>query len=799
MVEARAKTTLSAARLMSRASLMVLTGALLATLPVNPVAWAQIGAATSDSSRDLDLAPDSPFQDPDLFYLEADEVISDEENGILTAIGEVEGRYEDRTLRAERVDYDLNTGVVLASGNVVLIEAGGNLQYADRIELSDRLEAGTATNFTARLASGANTAARFVARDEQGEMEFYSVVYTACEICRDSEGDVKKPTWQVKARRLRQDKDSRTIRYRDAVLEVFGIPVFYSPYLAHPDPTQDRASGLLFPILNLSQARGAGYGQPYYWAIDDYSELTITPRLYSQVNPLLSVTGRRKFATGEVSMDSSITYGTPFDDDGNPLDDPSLFEDPANAEDGAQVSGHLFLDGYFKPSNEWHYGYTAMYQTDDAYRDRYGLRNRFRSSGLIQDQPRTNTSQAFLAGQGNNYRFSIYAAQFQSLSSQIVRNPTTNLLRVGADIDDQLPVIAPVINGEYYINDPLVGGRVRAFGNLSYLTRQDGNDYGRGSVGAEYAKTWIVPGGLEVKPFAWGRIDNYDLQTENDTPISFSRGIGQAGVDMRYPFVRYGKNVNFIIEPRIQLTQSFGDAELENFIDPVDGLSVLEDGSSPDLDGALLFENNKADGFDFFEEGRRVDVGASISAHWTMNNRDSYVSLFGGRSFADEVTNPFGRQSGLADDEPDYIAEVGLNLGGWVDGRTLFRYDPQAGDISRIDAELRFNVWKLRGVTRYYRLNDNTADALLEDDAVQEVVTGGLAFRPSNSWSARYNVSYDLGRGELRTQRGALRWEDDCTLLELFVRRNNSTNILINDTEVGFSIALKTLGAFGVQ
>ena len=133
MVEARAKTTLSAARLMSRVSLTVLTGALLAAAALGSAASAQIGVSASDSSRDLDLAPDSPFQDPDLFYLEADEVISDEENGILTAIGEVEGRYEDRTLRAERVDYDLNTGVVLASGNVVLIESGGNLQYADRI------------------------------------------------------------------------------------------------------------------------------------------------------------------------------------------------------------------------------------------------------------------------------------------------------------------------------------------------------------------------------------------------------------------------------------------------------------------------------------------------------------------------------------------------------------------------------------------------------------------------------------------------------------------------------------------
>lgn len=790
----------SAAKKVNLSSMLLLTVASLSCAPFGSSALAQIAQTSSDlASRDLDLAPDSPFRDPDLFYLEANEVISDEENGTLTAIGEVEGRYEDRTLRANRVDYDLNTGVVLATGDVVLIESSGDLQYADKIELSDKLEAGAATNFTARLASGANTAARFVARDEGGEMEFYSVVYTACEICRDSEGEVKKPTWQVKARRLRQDKDTNTIRYKDAVLEVFGIPVFYSPYLAHPDPTQDRASGLLFPILGLSQSRGVTYGQPYYWAVDDYTEATITPRFYSQVNPLLSATGRRKFATGEINMAGSITYATPFDDEGRSLDDPTLFQDPSNASDGAEVSGHIFLDGYFKPSREWHYGYTAMYQTDDTFRDRYGLNNRFRSSGLIEDQPRTNTSQAFVAGQGENYRFSILAAEFQSLGSRIVRNPTTDLLVVGRDNDDEQPVIAPIINGEYYMNDPWIGGRVRAFGNLSYLTRADGNDYGRATFGTEYSKTWITPIGLEVKPFGWSRVDSYELDTNNDTSLSFTRGLGQVGVDVRYPFIRKGKAVDLVFEPRVKLTQSFGDAKLDNFIDPVDGLSVLEDGDSPDLDAALLFESNKADGYDFFEDGRRLDVGASISAHWTMRNRDSYISLFGGRSLVSDAANPFGRQSGLADEEPDYVAELGLNLGGLIEGRTLLRYDPFAGDVSRIDSELRLNIWKFRGVTRYYRLNDNTADALLDDEAVQEVVTGGLAFQPTNSLSARYSVSYDLGRGELRTQRAAVRIEDDCTLLELFVRRNNSTNILINDTEIGFSIALKTLGTFGVQ
>ncbi|MGB3456461.1 MAG: LPS assembly protein LptD [Litorimonas sp.] len=782
-----------------RGLLMAGTG-LLAPLALAPGALAQspgdpgqTGALSAfDTDRNLQLAPDSPFRDPDLIYLEANEVINDEREEVLTAIGEVEGRYEDRTIRADRVDYDLKTGIVLATGNVVLISANGDLQYADKIELSGELEAGAATNFTARLASGATTAARFVARDEAGEVELYNVVYTACEICEDK----SRPTWRLKARRLQQDTDTNTIRYKDAVLEVFGLPVMYLPFFAHPDPTQDRASGLLFPTISLSESRGFTYAQPYYWAVDDYTELTVTPRIFSGVNPLLGATGRRKYATGEISMAGSITREILFDNQGRSLDDPALFVDPAQAESGAVTSGHFFVDGYFKPSDTWHYGYTAMWQSDDTYRDRYGLLGRFQTNGLVEEQPRTNTSQAFVTGQGENFRLSVMAASFQSLRTQIARDATTDLIRVISDDGGRLPVIAPIVDGEYYVSDPVVGGTLRLDGNISYLTRQDGDDYGRATLGADYSKVWVAPGGVEVKPFVWSRFDSYDIQTVEDSPLSFSRLIGQAGIDLRYPFVRYGRNVNVVIEPRIQATESFGDAELENFLDPISGRSALEDGATPDLDASILFEANKADGYDFFEEGRRLDIGANVSARWKMNGRDASVSVFAGQSFSDGVDNQFARQTGLQDRSSDYVATVEVNLAHYLRGRTLVRYDAGADELSRIDAEMRFDLGKVRGVTRYYRLSDTTAD-LLDPNAVQEVITGGLSVHPTDSLSARYNVSYDLGRGELRTHRAAMRLEDDCTLLEFYFRRNNTTNILLNDTEVGFSIALKTLGGVG--
>lgn len=773
--------------------------ALIAAIGFAPAAQAQLAPdqTAAGTNRPLELDEDSPFRDPDLIYLEADELINDEGASLLTALGEVEGRYQDRTLRANRVDYNLETGKVLATGDVVLIDATGDVQYADKLELSDELQAGTAANFTARLSSGATTSARFVTRADDGEFELFNVTYTACEICKNSDGQNQKPTWRLRARRVKQDDASRTVRYRDAVIELFGLPVFYTPYLAHPDPSQDRASGLLIPTVGTSGSRGLTYVQPYYWAIDDYSDATITPRLYSKVNPALDIQARRRFHTGDIKFSGSFTRATAFDRNGDGLDDPTRFTDPTNAENGPELSSHFFLDGYFKPSKIWSYGYTVMLQTDDTYLDRYGITSTFKNNGLVENEPRRNTTQAFIAGQGKNFRVSAIAAGFQDLNSRFIESEETGLIDVTRDDNSVLPIIAPKIEGEYYISDPVIGGRARVFGDMTYLTRETGSDYGRASVGLDYSKTWITGPGLEVKPFAWGRFDNYEIETPSEESIDFRRTVGQAGVDLRYPFIRRGKSVDLVIEPRALFTESFGNSKLDNFFDPVSGNFLFEDGASPDLDPALLFEPNKADGFDFFQEGRRLDVGARVAALWDLRGRESEVSIFAGRSYSDGVTNEFGLESGLSGANSEYIASLDLNIGGFLQSNSWVRYDEDRKVLSRIDSTVSASSKYLTVSGRYYRLNSPQGSIRIANTP-QEELSGKITVTPFGGWSLGYSAVRDLSDDVTRSQQASIGYKDDCTLIELFYEKRDFDNDLIrNDSEFGIRLTLSTLGSFG--
>ena len=100
-----------------------------------------------------------------------------------------------------------------------------------RVLLSDRSRLAAASG----LRTGGNTTV------------FKKGVFSPCELCRDD--PTRAPLWQLKAVEIEHDQEEQVIRYRDAWMEIFGIPIFYTPYFEHPDPTVERKSGLLAPTV----------------------------------------------------------------------------------------------------------------------------------------------------------------------------------------------------------------------------------------------------------------------------------------------------------------------------------------------------------------------------------------------------------------------------------------------------------------------------------------------------------------------------------------------------------------------
>ena len=105
-------------------------------------------------------------------------------------------------------------------------------------------------------------------------------------ICDYREND-KCPPWTIQASKILHDNKRKTIYYDNAVIKVYDIPIFYLPKLSHPDPSVNRRSGFLPPAFSDTKNLGAGISIPYFWAINDDKNFTITNRVFVDEHPLV--------------------------------------------------------------------------------------------------------------------------------------------------------------------------------------------------------------------------------------------------------------------------------------------------------------------------------------------------------------------------------------------------------------------------------------------------------------------------------------------------------------------------------
>jgi LPS-assembly protein len=237
----------------------------------------------------------------DSVYIEADsasrsgDVITAESAGA----DRVLARFRNATLRAGAVSYDLGLGVATADRQVEFTDPEGNVVFASHLELDSDLKAGVAVDFATRFRDGPSLMAATAVRRSENVNELNYAVFTPCPIC-DAEGNPKEPSISIQAEKVVQDEALRAILYRNAVFRVGGVPVFYLPFFAHPDPTVERASGFLVPIPSYDEGRGLSLEVPYLLVASPSEDWLISPQFNTDVAPLLNLQWRRRFAHGMI-------------------------------------------------------------------------------------------------------------------------------------------------------------------------------------------------------------------------------------------------------------------------------------------------------------------------------------------------------------------------------------------------------------------------------------------------------------------------------------------------------------------
>jgi len=104
----------------------------------------------------------------------------------------------------------------------------------------------------------------------------------------------KCPPWEMSADEIRHDKQKKTIYYENASLKIYDKKVFYFPRFFHPDPTVKRQSGFLIPKFQDNSTTGLSLNLPYFFAIAENRDITLTPRFFANDKFLIQSEFREK-------------------------------------------------------------------------------------------------------------------------------------------------------------------------------------------------------------------------------------------------------------------------------------------------------------------------------------------------------------------------------------------------------------------------------------------------------------------------------------------------------------------------
>ncbi len=692
-----------------------------------------------------------PLNRTDPIAFTADRVEYDRDKGIVTATGKVEAWQNDHVLRADTITFDRNTNVAAAKGNVVMLEPDGEVLFSNYAELSGGLRDGVLEGMRAILAENGKLAANGARRVEGKVNELSRAVYTTCNLC--AQDPTKPPLWQIRARTAVQDTEHKKIEYRDAFLDIYGVPVIALPYFWHADPSVKRESGFLVPSPGASTQLGAFVATPYFWAIDDLSDATITPTFNTTNYFNLDTLYRRRFNDGTLSVDGSVGY-----DQGGP-------------------EAAIFARGRFSYDDTWRWGFDANRATSSKYLRDY----RFSNRGDVL------TSRIYVEGFGTGAYTKLDANAYQGLVDSIRQN--------------RLPYVLPRYEYSYFGEPDVLGGRITFDTTNFNVVRQIGTNTQRaggtlswqrpavGRLGEVYNITAQAIG-AGYTATSLGQFPNYSQSGSTET----ARFQPQVAVKVNWPFVRdAGRFGTQTIEPIAQFIAAPNAPGYRNQRIP------NEDSLDFEFTDQNLFLLNRYPGIDRVEGGLRANVGLHLN--WTMG--DALVDGLIGQSYHTRNGSTYPLGAGLGSTVSDFVTRTTVSPVPWLDltGRTRLdssRLTPRFADaIATVGVPLfQVSGGYIYTATNPYFLYDQPTVPASYFQHRNELTLGAstkVGYYRLGGYARR-----DLQNNRMTSAGVNAAYEDECFIFDFnFNRRYTSLNGDTGSTLILFQITFKTVGQFG--
>lgn len=685
-----------------------------------------------------------PSSEPVL--LTADEIVYDPDTGVVTARGEVELSRGKRRLLAREVSWSEREGKVRAVGEVVLIEPGGDTFFGDSLEVTGDLATGAVERFRALLRGGARIASRRGTREGGTLTTLEDAVYSPCPLCADGK---RPPVWQIRADRVRHDRTTRDVTYENARLEVLGVPVLWTPWFRHPDPTVERRSGFLVPTAGTSSTLGLTLEVPYHWVLGPNRDVTFSPIFTTRQGVVLGGEYRELRELGESRVSGSFTYT-------------DAYARAGRAPEGKELRGHLDARGRYRPAELWDAGFDLRLSSDNTYRKRYG----FGSEDVLENRV---------------YLQKVVGRDFLGLSGYAFQGLRED------DRQGTFPIVLPLAEARLVSSPQRWGSIWTLDSSLVALTRRSGLDTRRISTTVGWELPRVGPVGDLWRLRLDGRVDGYlydgdpaDFASEGGTRAE-GRALPRLLLDGSWPLVGTSGSWTHVLEPTLALKvspDSGDDDEIPN-----------EDSQVFEFDETNLFEPSRFTGLDRVDGGTRLAYGLRFDSRGPEG-----IELAGlvGQSFQVRRNDALPADSGVNKNFSDYVGRIDLRPSEFLDLSYRFRIDRQDFEFRRSDLFASFGPPRLRFDLGWLRLSDEPTGLAPRS---REELRAGVRLQMTDNLAIAARTRRDLNEGRTVSNLFGLLYTHPCLVLVAGLeQRFTETGDLDEETSFKIRLSLTNLG-----
>ena len=657
--------------------------------------------------------------------------------GELVASGAVTVWYEDRKVTASSITYASQNDKLIIRGPIRIIDNQSTMILGDQAELSEDLKVGIIKSAKIILGYQVQIAAAKVLQKDARYSEAFNIAATSCHVCLN-----KTPLWQIRARKIVQDKFEKQIYFEHAQLRVLDIPVFYLPFMRLPDPSLKRATGLLAPKLKTSSVLNTGIKIPYFIRLNKHKDFTITP-FYSPKTKTIEYRYRQAYTSGFMLIEGALTSDAliPNKNRGYILSDTSLI-----LQNGYNLG--IQLQAVSDPS--------YLFEYDFAQLDRLNTKLELSRSMRYQNSEVKLSNYHSLRENENNATQPTLVAE-GAIESRL--NPDMIKGEIGLEANFLKSYRYSDLNNDGPDSDTLV----------------DGYDTTRLSLLSNWDHGWEIANGIILHFENEFGLSQYYVQQHADIGPKATRMFGVGAVGLRWPWYRINSNGGIgVVEPQIQLVRSVSS----NSAVPNDDSTQVE------FDEGNLFRLNRAPGLDLIENGSRLNVGLAGSQFMDSGSNLSWKI---GRVLRSEALSTFPSGSGLSNSISDWLLATNFQQKNGIEliNRALIASD---GVVTKSETSLKVNRNQHQIRATHVEL---TKDSNTSQNQSLSSVALEWNYNLNSNWRSDSKFQFDSNIGRLSKLELGLRYENECVNVDLSSSRSFSTSsTLIDKTDFTLSVEL---------